>query len=201
MNLLQIGCNNGQDHVGSFCEKYSPLISRAILVDASLEALDKSQRRYQNFPNFEFLNVAVVDTDISVVSLFFPENRASCGHASLSEQHVTYHNTVEAELKKSNSIPPTTSIPVPAARVNNILSKFHTPLIDRLYIDVEGYDARILSDIDFDTYLIPYIRFEFIHSDGPFAQGPLLNKALDKLKGYNYTLIRDGEYDLVAIQP
>ncbi len=200
MNLLQIGCNNGQDHVGSFCEKHSPVISRAIFVDASLEALDKSRRRYKNFPNFEFLNVAVVDTDISAVSLFFPEDRASCGHASLSEHHVTHHNTVEAQLKKSNSIARTTSISVPAARVNNILSRFKTPLIDRLYIDVEGYDARIISDIDFDTYLIPYIRFEFIHSDGPFTQGPILNKALEKLSHYNYTVIRDGEYDLVAIQ-
>ena len=176
MNILQIGCNHGQDHVLEYIQSQTD-INQIILIDASLASLERCKETYQNIPNCKFLHNAVVTDDSQFVNLFVPTNDHTSGHSSLSFDHVLKHNHENIS-----------AIKVPAININ-VLLEIYKP-VDRLYIDTEGLDAQLVSAINFSKYKIPYIFFEFVHSDGAFSVGQNFERAKNLLLNNGYQLTR-----------
>lgn len=178
MKILQIGCNNGQDHVLEYIKNHDN-ITQVILIDASSEALVRCKETYLDIPNSTFLHSAVVTDDSEFIDLFIPTSEASTGseHSSLNFDHLIKHN----HKAKDISI-----IKVPAININILLETYKS--IDRLYIDTEGLDAKLVSNINFSKYKIPYIFFEFIHSDGAFNIGTNFEQAVNILRNNGYKL-------------
>jgi FkbM family methyltransferase len=177
IKILQIGCNDGDDHVLEFVRTRSD-ITQVVLVDASLESLCKCKKTYSDVPNCTFLHSAVVPDDRQSVSLFFPAGEGSSQHCSLSRDHLVKHNHKHIS-----------AVDVPAININAIIEK-HEP-VDFLYIDTEGLDSLLVCAIDFAKHKIPHIFFEFVHSDGPFSIGENLDAAVSllRLNGYKTTEI------------
>lgn len=176
MNILQIGCNNGKDHVLEYVKAQNN-IAKIVLIDASLEAIDRCKETYSNVSNCTFLHNAVVTDDSQFVNLFVPTNDNDSEHSSLSFDHLIKHNHEHIS-----------TIKVPAMNIN-VLLEIYKP-VDRLYIDTEGLDSQLVSAINFSKYKIPYIFFEFVHSDGAFSVGQNFERAKNLLLNNGYKLNR-----------
>jgi hypothetical protein len=61
MNIIQIGCNDGNDHVYSYIKDNIENINNIYLIDVSNKALEKAKLRYANIPNAYFYNLAICD--------------------------------------------------------------------------------------------------------------------------------------------
>jgi len=204
MNIIQIGCHDGNDKVSNFLNANKKHFSKILLVDASSSALVLAEEFYKDFNGIEFRNVAVIDSNETEIDLFYPVDNANVSYSYLSvlESHVKTHKKFEDDIDNSDPKEINTQ-KVVATRINNLLEHFDGEYIDRLYIDVEGLDCQIINDIDLDKYDIGYIRFEYIHSEGTFkTNGPILEKTTKRLASFGYSIFADANSpeDLFAIK-
>lgn len=200
-NIVQIGCNIGNDHVFRLVSTY-PYKWNLTFIDALDTCICECHNFYSREElsknwNMQFHNLAIVDDDRKSAEIYYPEGSPLCGHASLIQHHTELHELYESN-KRQDSPRPMLKKTVFATTFNKFFGDLGMYYIDRLYLDIEGYDARIISSIDFGKFFIPFIRFEHRHSDGPFTNGIILLTALQKLKANGYLVFQDGEYDLVA---
>lgn len=186
-----MGCNHGSDDILPFLKEYEQYIDRAIYIDASIDSLNMCKRTLSRFSNVEFYHYAITDDPtVEFAKLYYPKDDPISGFASLSSNHVTGHKHPDQD-----------SVMVPAITINKLFDTlFESSFIERLYIDIEGWDAKILLDLDLTKYKIPYIMFEHAHLDGPFQQGSLAQQLVNKLRDHKYQLHRRCEYNTIAIK-
>ena len=69
----------------------------------------------------------------------------------------------------------------------NLVEKYSINSINKLQIDVEGAEYKIMNSIDYNKIKIKNIFFESKHFDGTFTEGKKLKEIKDKLvlNGYN----------------
>lgn len=179
MNIIQIGCHDGDDHVFEFIKCNKNKIKRAILVEPLGEKLKEAKIRYKDYEFVEFYECAIVDFfDKQEISFFHPEDLVHSQIASINFNHTKSFRSDIKEIK------------VKCINIQKFLESLSIQKINRFYIDTEGLDCSLINQIDFDKYDIDYIEYEFIHSDGIHKHGKngieLENKLL-KL-GYNKIL-------------
>lgn len=187
VNIIQIGCNNGQDHVYNFVSSYRHIIDKVLYVDASADSISLCKKQYQEFDFCDFLHSAVVTDDSKHITMYYPEDDTSSIHTSNSFDFLKKHNHYRIS-----------QMTVPAININCLLAKFNQN-IDRLYIDTEGLDIQIINAIDMNQYIIPFIFFEYTHSDGVFKSDKNFQDCQQRLISYNYKLFKVDEYNAIAI--
>ena len=178
MKIIQIGCNNGKDHVYDYIISHPPQnqkIESIVLIDANINALDECKKTYQDIKNVQFINAAIVGDDTKNVVLFFPSNSVDSEHSSIYKEQLILHKHTDIS-----------AVEVEAIHINDILSSYYP--IDRLYVDAEGVDIEIVFNINYNKYKIPYIYFEYAHSDGAFTVGKNLDLTIERLKFHNYNI-------------
>lgn len=89
-------------------------------------------------------------------------------------------------------------ISVPTISINSLLKNYTD--IDRLYVDAEGSDIDIINSIDLEKFDIPYIMFEYIHSDGPLSWGGQKYDLCVKRLEINGYIVEKSGYNVVAIK-
>jgi hypothetical protein len=72
--------------------------------------------------------------------------------------------------------------------------------VDRLYIDIEGYDVEALLKLNYEKYKPKYIEYEWVHSDGVFASNLNHNKLVDLLRKNNYKVEKKGDNSIAQLQ-
>jgi len=189
MNILQIGCNDGNDHLFKYVEENFSKISKLILIDCNSNALDLCKKRYSKYSFCEFYCKAIVDKDVdnSTLSIYLPEDDDVSEHCSVFKEHLVKHQ--HKNIKQ---------IEVSAININKFLRENNITHLDRLYIDTEGLDAIIINSLDFTHCTVDYICFEYVHSDGAHSHGGVnLNNCIDKLQKCGFSLRQEG-YNLIA---
>lgn len=107
--------------------------------------------------------------DQKTVTFYRMENR---GWSTISPEHAK----IGLSIGKSKRLPE--EIAVPCKTVNEILySHFTDRIIDIISIDIEGIDAEVLKDIDFDRFRPKTIVVEN-------NRNPLLDQTIHTLSGY-----------------
>ena len=185
MNIIQIGCNDGKDHVFDFVNQNLESIDNLILIDVNKNCIDYCKNiQYKDIKIAKFLFCAITNTNDEHALLYIDENSSDgrCPHASLNKNHVIEHlHPVYSTYK------------VPAKNINTLFEELNFPIIDRLYIDVESLDVDLVNAIDFNKYDIKLLVFEAQHSDGVHSGGgPRLKFCLERLKSFNYQIKSDG---------
>ncbi|MEK6883115.1 MAG: FkbM family methyltransferase [Nanoarchaeota archaeon] len=191
MNIIQIGCNDGNDHVFKFVNENSFMINKLLLIDAVSFCIDKAKETYKNFNFVEFKTLVVTSERKQTMPFFITSTSVhNYGQSSIYKNHVIQH-------VKNDSI---LEINVPNKHINEIISEFSEPIIDRLYIDAEGSDVNLILNLDLSIKPINFIQYETGHSDGVSTQGRKGEMAMEKLwnNGYDVTLIP--EIDVRAIR-
>jgi FkbM family methyltransferase len=185
MNIVQIGCHLGHDHVYDFVSKN--LCNKIILIDANPYALDICKKQYINISNTTFLNYAIVPNynESRSIKFFIPKNDTTSAHCSTSLSFIQKHDHKEW-----------LEIDVECITLNDLFKSFKLYDIDKLYIDAEGLDAQIILSLNLLDVNIKYIYFEHMHSDGAFSHGLNLDAAILKLKNHRYQLKENDMYNL-----
>jgi hypothetical protein len=186
MNIVQIGVNDGKDHVLEYIKTNVNNINSLFLVDANPKCLDVAKTQYTFIENVNYVNLAISLDGDDKKQFFIPFGSETHAHASLNIDHIHKHGHINYD-----------TIIVECKSINNFLN-FLNKNIDRLYIDTEGLDISIIDSLDFNIFKIPYIEFEYIHSDGTLSfGGPKLDKLKLKLSEFGYSL-RTEQYNIIA---
>lgn len=195
MNIIQIGCNDGKDHVFDFVSSHVDDIQSIILIDANIKALHKCRETYAGniMHKCMFMHAAVItDETIKEIEIWSPADEEVSQHTSILQTHLSDHKHINIVSNK-----------VPAVTLNKLLSNYHynDVIIDRLYIDVEGIDADIVRSIDFNAFKIKYIFFEHAHTDGAFSWGgPKYDDCKKYLEENGFKIHQDGPNTIASIE-
>jgi FkbM family methyltransferase len=184
MTIVQIGCNNGKDHILDFCQKNKESINAIHLVEPNPEALEDCKQTYSDFKQARFYNLAIVPNDVDSVDLHIPRSKALNAHASTLTNHLTSHGHMDFN-----------TINAPATILAGFFDTNKIEKCDRLYIDTEGLDCKIILSLDIQKYNIERIEFETLHSDGFLTKGENYNSCIEKLKTLGYKATEAGEYN------
>jgi len=184
MNILQIGCHNGNDEVYNFCLNNKDFIQNIFLVDANKNALEQCKDQYKEFKQAKFFNLAILpDTEIynifHKIEFYVPRLDPLAQQGSVLKDHLINHSVSELDI-----------INVEATTINNFLSKLNCN-INRLYMDIEGFDLDVILSVDFNIFLLDYIEFESLHSEGTHtSDGPKLQNCTNFLESLGYKIER-----------
>jgi FkbM family methyltransferase len=184
MTIVQIGCNDGKDHVLDFCLKNKQSIEEIYLIEPNPEALEDCKQTYSDFKQAKFYNLAIVPNDVESINLHIPQAKSLNGHASTITNHLTAHG--HADFKTIN---------VSARSLDRFFDSNEITKCDRLYIDAEGLDSDILLGLDTPKYKIARIEFEVIHTDGVNTKAEKYSSCIEKLIALGYQQTDAGEHN------
>jgi FkbM family methyltransferase len=184
MTIVQIGCNDGKDHVLDFCLKNKDDIEEIHLVEPNPEALEDCKQTYSDFKQAKFHNLAIVPNDIESVNLYIPQVKSLNGHASTSTNHLVAHGHTGFK-----------TINVSALTLAGFFDSNKITKCESLYIDTEGLDCEIILNFDIERHKIGRVEFEILHTDGVFTKGKNYNSCIEKLKTLGYKATEAGEYN------
>ena len=161
--LIQIGCCVGDEYI--FKLIHNNKINTCIFIDANVSALEKCRENQEDFfrdknvdwdVNFEYINCAVSDSKLDEIELNIPAGHPHSSHSSIFSNFPTI-----SDAKNGFD-----TVKVKNFSINDIFENYGLTLIDYLFIDVEGCDKGIVSNINWGKYNILNIKFEFTHWDG-----------------------------------
>lgn len=184
MTIVQIGCNDGKDHILDFCKKNKENIEQIHLIEPNPEALEDCKQTYSDFKQARFYNLAIVPNNVDSVDLHIPRSKALNAHASTLTNHLTSHGHIDFN-----------TINVLATSLASFLDSNKIERCDRLYIDTEGLDCDIILGFDIQKYRIARIEFEVLHADGVNTKSEKYSSCIGRLKSFGYEPTDAGEHN------
>ncbi len=85
-------------------------------------------------------------------------------------------------------------------RFKDLVKKHSITEIEKIIIDVEGFEYEILSDIDLEEIKINSIMFEYKHFDGYLKSGDKLQEIIQKFEKNNYKISKIDKENILAIK-
>jgi FkbM family methyltransferase len=190
MIIVQIGTNNGVDPCSEFVLANKDKITELHLIEPQSACNTHIDKVYEDVSNVEIYNIAISDNPlISELTIYFPTANTISGHSSSDYNHLIAHNHRDISC-----------ITVPAYTLEKFFDLNGITHCDRLYIDTEGLDCKILLGFNFAKYGINYIEFETIHADGAFNKGESYNRCVDKFRSLGYEIKDAGEFNQCAVK-
>jgi FkbM family methyltransferase len=176
ITYIEIGANHPVCTSASYLwqRKYGAV---GILVEANPKLVPALQRHR---PNDIVINAAVYDQDITSIDFYIsPDNEIS----SLDKKFVNAWKDGHIEE----------TISVPAIRINQLLATASAAEIIFLSIDVEGFDMRLLADIDYSQYRPFMIQVEPSDAYAPGTSTTMIDFMTEK----NYNLVAETDVNLI----
>ena len=159
MVAVQIGSNRGNDEFTSLIKDQQ--IDLLVLVEPLSVHNTSLLDCYLNIKNKFIENIIITDEENSETPIYFhKQDGLEYGNnyelASLNKQHCfnIRNHYDESEL---------VSLKLPNLTINNLFDKYKIQHIDLLFIDTEGYDSKIIKNIDFTKFSINEIYYENLH--------------------------------------
>lgn len=160
MIVVQIGTNNGNDHVRDFCRRTRP--AKVILVEPFSVHKESILRNYAGIDNVVIEMVAITHDDETRKTMYYATNddpqhtgrESSYEITSMVRDHLVKHNVASDLLK---------TFEVDAIQLNKLFERHGLTSIDYLFLDIEGIDFEVLKTIDFKSCVIRNIQIEVLH--------------------------------------
>ena len=190
MTIVQVGANNGVDPCSDFVIKNKDHIKEVHLIEPLIACNDHINKVYKDIPNVKIHNIAISDNSLlKELSIYYPKYDTISGHSSSNYSHLTAHSHHEIDF-----------VTVPCFTLEDFFINNDIIKCDRLYIDTEGLDCKILLGFDYVKYDISYVEFEVIHADGTFNKGENYEKCVAKFVANGYRIAPAGEFNECAIK-
>lgn len=187
MNIVQVGCHDGNDHVFEFISSNFENISKAYLIEPLHENYLKAVEKYKQFKFVEVIEAAIVDDEnLSTIEIFYPENIDQSQTTSIYKNHAEKHQ--DKVLSKN----------VNCFTLSSLFKNKEIKTIDRLYIDAEGLDCKIINSINFSEFDIKYIEYEYTHSDGTDTFGEFGESIENKLNNLGFKIRKNPPFNKIA---
>ena len=113
---------------------------------------------------------------------------------SFDKNHILNHKNKRFDIKEDDI----ETIQIEFITFNDLIQKYSIKSIDKLQIDVEGAEYKIMNSINFQKIEIKKILFESKHFDGTFIEGKKLKEIEEKLKSNGYKLQQIDKENILA---
>ncbi|OGP79282.1 MAG: hypothetical protein A2V86_08615 [Deltaproteobacteria bacterium RBG_16_49_23] len=154
--FVQIGANDGEDHIYEFVSKNHDKVS-GMVIEPLKDIFDELAYKYRKFSKITPVNVAIHNSESEMILYRIAPQKLKTlprwlkGISSFNENHHRLTNT------PSNWIIP---VKVPCVSLHELFNRYQIKKVDLLQIDTEGYDAQIILNLDFNAIKPTVIRFE-----------------------------------------
>ena len=118
------------------------------------------------------------------------------GIGSFNKNHLLNHRTKRFLIEEDDI----DKIPIKTIKFEDLIEKYSITEIDKILIDIEGYEYEILRDMDLKKVRINRILFEYKHFDGYQKTGEKLEEILKKFEENNYKTSKVDEENILAIK-
>lgn len=182
MKIIQIGTNNGKDHVNVFAKYFNKYLEFILLVEP-LEILNEQIfKNYDTIKNVYLENVVISENNGSCI---FNVNPSVSTHSSLHKDHLIkcHHKDENIQQKVVKCI-----------TIESLFVKYKISNLDCLFIDTEGSDIDILKKINFNKYNINYIIFEHKHSKENIYEYE------ESLKSFGYIILKLDDVNSILVK-
>lgn len=173
--VIQIGTNDGCDHVREFVAKNIADIQSVVLVEPFDKLNGRIRESYSAVPSAVIINAVVVADDSDNSTIYYKMD-GDFRKSSNRWQHLVDHGILPSDImiKRINAI-----------NINDLLQTYRGDNTF-LFIDAEGMDASIINAIDFTKFSFDGIVFESIHADGTNCRGKTYQLTIDQLTRFGY---------------
>ena len=113
---------------------------------------------------------------------------------SFDKNHILNHKNKRFDIKEDDI----ETIQIEFITFDDLIQKYSIKSIDKLQIDVEGAEYKIMNSINFQKIEINKILFESKHFDGTFVEGKKLQEIEEKLKSNGYKLQKIDKENILA---
>ena len=113
---------------------------------------------------------------------------------SFDKNHILNHKNKRFDIKADDI----ETIQIEFITFDDLIQKYSIKSIDKLQIDVEGAEYKIMNSINFQKIEINKILFESKHFDGTFIEGKKLKEIEEKLKSNGYKLKQIDKENILA---
>jgi len=186
---IQIGAGAGDlDKRANFRDGFTEFIKKLprehikkiILVEPNPLNIPLLKECWKDYPECCIYEIGIVPKYIknNTIDLYYcPLDAPNYQVASINKSHVQTHYGENCILNK---------FVIPIKHLEFFINEVTTEVIELLALDIEGIDADIILDINFDNLKLKYLSFEHIHL------GDKRNEVLTHLKKNNYEYIGVG---------
>mgnify|MGYP003333746143 CR=1 FL=1 len=177
MNIIQVGTNKAYDNLSTIINKYSNNeINKLIMVEPFAYHNKSIEACYSNFSNKLYIENIVITPNENhdpTENIWYHHDDSVHSNAyelaSLNKQHAS-------NIRSNYQINDMKSLELPCLTLNELFNKYDTQTIDILYIDTEGFDDKLIYNINFDFFIIKKIFYENLHIDANKLREFLISK-------------------------
>ena len=196
--LVVIGAHSGlflKDLVSEYQDQNILLVEP---VPYNYEILDSD---YKDNPKITICKNAIIDK--SKKDFFYYVKKESISKlgkhwasqiGSFDKNHILNHKNKRFDIKEDDI----ETIQIEFITFDDLIQKYSIKSIDKLQIDVEGAEYKIMNSINFQKIEINEILFESKHFDGTFVEGKKLQEIQEKLKSNGYKLQQIDKENILA---
>ena len=196
--LVVIGAHSGlylKDLVNKYQDRNVLLVEP---VPYNYKVLDS---QYKDDPKITICKNAIIDK--SKKDFFYYVKKESINKlgkhwasqiGSFDKNHILNHKNKRFDIN-DNDIE---TIQIEFITFDDLIQKYSIKSIDKLQIDVEGAEYKIMNSINFNKIEINKILFESKHFDGTFIEGKKLQAIEEKLKLNGYKLQQIDKENILA---
>ena len=182
--LVSIGSHTGY-WLKHEIEKQSEKI---LLIEPVKHNLDELKENTKNINNITIEECAITDSDQTKPFYYVKHSSISklkkhwaSGIGSFSKKHILDHKSKNFQIEESDI----ETVEINCLSFKSLVEKYNIHSIDKLIIDVEGAEYKILKSIDYSSIKIDQIIFEKKHFDNTFFEGPKLKEIKNLLLSFN----------------
>ena len=196
--LVVIGAHSGlflKDLVGEYQDQNILLVEP---VPYNYEILNSE---YKDNPKITICKNAIIDK--SKKDFFYYVKKESISKlgkhwasqiGSFDKNHILNHKNKRFDIKEDDI----ETIQIEFITFDDLIQKYSIKSIDKLQIDVEGAEYKIMNSINFQKIEINKILFESKHFDGTFVEGKKLQEIEEKLKSNGYKIQKIDKENILA---
>lgn len=152
-------------------------IKKIILVEPNPLNISLLKECWKDYPESIIYEIGIVPKNYKNDNIEFyycPSDAPHYQVASIKKSHIQKHYGNNCELEK---------FIIPIKHLENFINEVTTEEIELLSLDIEGIDAEVLLDINFNDLNLKYLSFEHIHL------GEHKENVLNHLKNNNYEFL------------
>ena len=177
--------------------------SSILLVEPVPHNISAIKENLKEFKNIHLEPVAVASVRetkdfffVKATSINKLKKHWASGIGSFNKNHLLNHRTKRFLIEEDDI----DKIPIKTIKFQDLIEKYSITEIDKILIDIEGYEYEILKDMDLKKVRINSILFEYKHFDGYRKTGEKLEEILKKFEENNYKTSKVDEENILAIK-
>ena len=169
-------------------------------VPHNISAINENLKDFKNIHLEPVAEASVRETKdfffVKATSINKLKKHWASGIGSFNKNHLLNHRTKRFLIEEDDI----DKIPIKTIKFEDLIEKYSITEIDKILIDIEGYEYEILKDMDLKKVRINSILFEYKHFDGYQKTGEKLEEILKKFEENNYKTSKVDEENILAIK-